>query len=211
MQCFDAIVIGCGGVGGAALYELARRGARALGIDRFPPGHGRGSSHGSSRIIRQAYFEHPDYVPLLLRAYDLWNALEARVGERLYDEVGLVEAGPSDGVVIPGVRTSARRHGLEIEELTAGEARRRWPALFVPDEMAVVFERHAGYLRVESKELPVTREVCHNRRRDFFMRYFINIPQRIYDGTYTLKLTIEDVKNQKFNQASIKFEVQGAN
>lgn len=65
--------------------------------------------------------------------------------------------------------------------------------------------------RVETKEFPVTREVCHNRRRDFFMRYFINIPKRIYDGAYTLKLTIEDVKNQKFNQASIKFEVKGAN
>ena len=73
---YDAIVLGVGGVGSAALFHLAARGARVLGLDRFPPGHDRGSSHGRNRIIRQAYFEHPDYVPLLVRAYQLWDELE---------------------------------------------------------------------------------------------------------------------------------------
>ncbi len=72
---FDCIVLGTGGAGSAALYHLAKRGCRALGIDRFPPGHDLGSSHGDTRIIRQAYFEHPDYVPLLFRAYELWAEL----------------------------------------------------------------------------------------------------------------------------------------
>src|SRR5262245_62563660 len=78
MPTFDAIVLGTGGVGSAALSALASRGVRALGLDRFPPGHARGSSHGQSRMIRQAYFEHPDYVPLLLRSYTLWAELEQR-------------------------------------------------------------------------------------------------------------------------------------
>ena len=80
---YDVIVIGCGGVGSAALYHLADRGARVLGIDQFEPGHDRGSSHGQTRVIRQAYFEHPDYVPLLRRAHDLWFELEQRQSRRL--------------------------------------------------------------------------------------------------------------------------------
>jgi len=80
MAHYDAIVIGTGGVGSAALFHLARRGVRALGLDRFPPGHDRGSSHGATRIIRQAYFEHADYVPLLLRAYELWAEISERQG-----------------------------------------------------------------------------------------------------------------------------------
>src|SRR5205823_10072872 len=80
---FDAIVIGAGGVGSAAMFHLATRGARVLGLDRFPPGHDRGSSHGRTRIIRQAYFEHPDYVPLLFRAYELWAELGQRRGRPL--------------------------------------------------------------------------------------------------------------------------------
>ena len=80
---YDAIVIGAaGGVGSAAMFHLASRGARVLGFDRFPPGHDRGSSHGRTRIIRQAYYEHPDYVPLLVRAYQLWDELGARAASR---------------------------------------------------------------------------------------------------------------------------------
>lgn len=73
MEHFDAIVLGTGGVGSAALYQLAKRGVRVLGLDPFPGAHSFGSSHGQTRIIRQAYFEHPDYVPLLRRAYELWG------------------------------------------------------------------------------------------------------------------------------------------
>ena len=112
MQTFDAIVLGSGGVGSAALFHLAARGLRALAIDRFPPGHDRGSSHGQTRIIRQAYSEHPNYVPMALRGYELWRELEERRGEQLLFPVGLLQIGPPDREVLPGTWASARAHGL---------------------------------------------------------------------------------------------------
>jgi sarcosine oxidase len=149
MDCYDAIVLGTGGVGTAALMHLARRGVRALGIDRFAPGHDRGSSHGHTRLIRQAYFEHPDYVPLLLRAFELWHDLEAAGGETLYQQVGLLEIGPPEGEVLRGVRASAAAHKLPIENLSAAESMRRFPAFRVPPDCQAVFETRAGYLLVE--------------------------------------------------------------
>jgi sarcosine oxidase len=150
MKRYDAIVLGVGGVGSAALYHLAHRGKRVLGIDRFPPGHDRGSSHGQSRIIRQAYFEHAGYVPLVLRAWQLWDELAERRGERLYEQVGLIQIGPPDGEVVSGVLESARMHGLEVERLTASEVMRRWPGFRATEEMAGAYERRAGYLKVET-------------------------------------------------------------
>lgn len=149
MKPYDVIVIGCGGVGAAALYHLARRGKRVLGLDRFLPGHALGSSHGDTRVIRLSYMEHPDYVPLLRRSYTLWEELQARVGRKLYHEVGLLQVGPPDGHVVPGVLASARLHGLDVEELAPAAARTRFPGLAVPDGMRAVFERRAGYLDVE--------------------------------------------------------------
>jgi sarcosine oxidase len=146
---YDVIVLGLGGVGSAALYHVARRGHRVLGIDQFAPPHDRGSTHGQTRIIRQAYFEHPDYVPLVLRAYDLWREMESATGEPLFEQVGLLEVGPADGVVVPGVLASAAQHRLAVEELTAAEAQRRFPAFRVPNDRAAVFEPTAGFLQVE--------------------------------------------------------------
>ncbi len=146
---YDVIVLGCGGVGSAALYHLASRGARVLGIDQFAPGHDRGSSHGQTRVIRQAYFEHPDYVPLLQRSYDLWFELEQRQSQPLYHQSGVLEIGPPDGEVVPGVLRSAREHDLAVEELTALDVQRRFPGFQMPDGMAAVFEKQAGFLRVE--------------------------------------------------------------
>ncbi len=147
---YDVIVLGAGGVGSAALCHLARRGAKVLGLDRFPPAHDRGSSHGRTRIIRQAYYEHPDYVPLTLRAYELWDELQQRRGEQLLHEAGLLQIGPSGGQVISGVRESARRHRLRVEELSAAEAVNRWSGLRVPAGMCGLYEPRAGYLRVEA-------------------------------------------------------------
>ncbi|HEX4143304.1 MAG TPA: N-methyl-L-tryptophan oxidase [Pirellulales bacterium] len=149
MKTCDVIVIGAGGVGTAAAAEVARRGARAIAIDRFPPGHDRGSSHGQTRIIRQAYFEHADYVPLLADAYRRWHGLEQRRGERLLDPVGLIEIGPAGGTVVGGVLASAAAHRLDVEQLSAGEIERNFPGLRVPETLVGVFERQAGYLHVE--------------------------------------------------------------
>jgi monomeric sarcosine oxidase len=145
----DVLVIGTGGVGSAACFHLARRGARVVGLDRFAGAHDRGSSHGETRIIRRAYFEHPDYVPLLRRSVALWRELEGLCGEELYREVGLVEIGPPDGVVVPNVLLAAREHALDVETLAEGELARRFPALRLPPGHRAVFEREAGFLFVE--------------------------------------------------------------
>ena len=148
-ETFDAVVLGVGGVGSAALYHLAARGLRVLGVDRFLPGHDRGSSHGQTRLIRQAYHEHPAYVPLVQRAYALWHELEQLSGRELYRQVGILEAGPADGQVMPGVLASARQHHLAVEQLDAAELARRFPGFCIPADFAAVFEAQAGYLRVE--------------------------------------------------------------
>jgi monomeric sarcosine oxidase len=149
MAAYDVIILGCGAAGGATLAHLARRGKRVLGLDRFGPPHDRGSSHGRTRMIRQAYFEHPDYVPLVLKAYEHWSALESAVGETLYRETGLLEIGPPEGHVVPGVKAAARHHHLEIEEFSAEAVEKRFPGFRVPRGMVGVFERHAGFLHVE--------------------------------------------------------------
>jgi monomeric sarcosine oxidase len=159
---FDVIVLGVGGVGSAALDQLARRGLRVLGLDRFPPGHDRGSSHGRTRLIRQAYFEHPDYVPLLKRAYELWADLSARAGKSLYHQVGLLQAGRLDGTVVPGVLASARQHGLDIEELSEEQVAARFPGLRVPPPLVALFERQAGYLDVEDCVREAAREAVEH-------------------------------------------------
>jgi sarcosine oxidase len=149
-ETFDCIVIGVGGFGGGALYHLARRGCRVLGIERFGVAHDRGSSHGETRIIRQAYFEHPDYVPLLLRAYELWRELESETGQTLMRLHGLLLAGPPDGEAIPGARLAASRHGLQLENLGADEIRRRFRGFRIPAGFDVVCEPRAGALDVEN-------------------------------------------------------------
>ncbi len=147
---YDVIVIGTGGVGSAAAYHLARRGAKVLGLDRFAGGHDRGASHGQTRIIRQAYFEHPEYVPLLKRAYELWGELEREGSEQLFFRVGLLQIGPDSGPVVHGVLESARLHQLTVERLDAAEIGRRWPAFRVPVGSVGAYEPGAGYLRVEA-------------------------------------------------------------
>jgi len=149
MASYDVIILGTGGVGSAAAFQAARRGAKVLGLDRFPGGHDRGSSHGQTRIIRQAYFEHADYVPLLLRAYELWRELERVAGEDLLHMVGLLQVGPPEGVVVRGVLEAARLHDLNVESLSANDVPRAFPGFRVPEGSVGVFEPAAGYLKVE--------------------------------------------------------------
>ncbi len=146
---WDLIVLGIGGVGSSAIYQAARRGLKVLGIEAFEPAHDRGSSHGESRVIRMAYFEHPDYVPLLRRSYQLWTNLERACGRTLFHRCGLLEVGPCDGIVVPGVIRSAEQHGLPIERLTIAQAEQRFSMFSIPSDMEIVFETNAGYLLVE--------------------------------------------------------------
>lgn len=149
MANWDVIVIGLGGVGSSAAYHTALAGRRVLGIEQFTPAHDQGSSHGQTRIIRQAYFEDPSYVPMLKRAYELWDQLESHVDERLFERTGLVELGPADGTVIPGILASAEQHQLPIEELSVSCCRERWPGLDGDEDWTIVIEKNAGFLRVE--------------------------------------------------------------
>ncbi|MFM7107476.1 MAG: N-methyl-L-tryptophan oxidase [Planctomycetaceae bacterium] len=149
MERFDVVVVGTGGMGAAAASHLARLNVRVLGLDRFPVAHDRGSSHGQTRLIRLAYYEHPDYVPLLRRAYDLWRDLEHEAGRTLLVESGLVMAGPPGCDLVAGAERSAGLHGLDLERLAPAEARRRWPAFTMPDDWEAVHEARGGYLSVE--------------------------------------------------------------
>jgi sarcosine oxidase len=137
-------------MGSAAAYHLAARGKRVLGLERHAPVHDRGSSHGESRIIRQAYFEDPAYVPLLLRAYELWEGLERETGRDLMSLVGALMIGPPDGALVSGSVASADEHGLPYEILSASELKRRYP-IFEPDpDVVALYEERAGFVRPEA-------------------------------------------------------------
>jgi sarcosine oxidase len=146
---YDVAVIGLGIMGAHAVAELAARGQKVIGIERFGPLHDRGSSHGDSRIIRLAYFEDPSYVPLLRRAYAKWAALEARSRETLLVPTGIVQIGARDGVLIEGVLRASAEHGIPHELLQPAEARRRFPTLVTADDEVAVFEPAGAYLRPE--------------------------------------------------------------
>jgi sarcosine oxidase len=150
MAQYDVVVCGLGVMGSAALYHLARRGRRVLGIDRYPPGHDRGSSHGETRIIRLAYFEHPSYVPLVRRAYELWRDIEVEAGRPLLHVTGIVEAGPPDGTLVTGTLAAARLHDIPHELLAASELTRRYPAFHLPPHFVGVVQRDGGFLEAEA-------------------------------------------------------------
>ena len=146
MDRYDVVVVGVGGMGSAALYHLARRGKRVLGLERFDVPNIMGSSHGVTRIIRLAYFEHSDYVPLLRRAYELWRELEVDAGEKLLHVTGIVEAGER---IYEGAVRSCADHGLPYEGIDGGELGRRYPAFRLPPELPVFLQQDGGFLLPE--------------------------------------------------------------
>ncbi len=146
---YDVIVVGVGGMGSAAAYYLARRGKRVLGLERFGIPHTMGSSHGHTRIIRLAYYEHPSYVVLLRRAYELWREIQETARERLLHITGSIDAGPEDSWVFKGSWESCKLHDLPHEVLTGAELRRRYPAYHLPPHSAAVLQPEGGFLTPE--------------------------------------------------------------
>jgi sarcosine oxidase len=146
---YDAIVIGVGGMGSAAVYHLARRGRRTLGLEQFDIPHDRGSSHGTNRIIRLAYWEHPSYVPLLRRAYELWRELEHRAGERLLIITGGIDAGPAGSKTVEGSLLSCTLHHLPHETMNAAELHRRFPGYRLTDGMVAIYQPDGGFVLSE--------------------------------------------------------------
>jgi sarcosine oxidase len=147
---YDVIILGLGGMGSAAAYHLASRGKRVLGLEQFGAVHSHGSSHGDSRIMRQAYHENPSYVPLARRAYELWEQLEQDCGAHIFQQTGGLMIGLPGSRVVEGTIRSATQYNLPFQVLQAQEMRRRFPVLHPRPEELAVYEDAAGYLRPEA-------------------------------------------------------------
>src|SRR3954469_22394621 len=146
---YDVAIAGLGGIGSAIAAHCAARGASVIGLEQFGPAHDRGSSHGRSRIIRQAYFEDPAYVPLVLRAYELWGELQNESHEDILSITGGVAIGSPGRRLITGCLGSARRYGLEHDLWDSREMRRRFPQFALADSEVAFYEEKAGYLKPE--------------------------------------------------------------
>lgn len=147
---YDVIVLGVGAMGSAVLYHLAKRGSRCLGLERFTIPHDRGSYHGATRIIRLAYHEHPCYVPLLRRSYELWRELERASGMQLLHITGSIDAGPPTSLVFEGARKSCELYDLPCEVLTCAELSQRFPGYRLPDDALALFQPDGGFLIPEA-------------------------------------------------------------
>jgi sarcosine oxidase len=147
---YDAVIVGLGAMGSAAAYHMAARGMRVLALDRYRPPHDLGSSHGETRLIREAYFEDPFYVPIVQRAYDLWMQLESEAGRPLMRLTGGLMIGPPDDALVTGAARSAEVHALPHERLSAGEVRRRYPGLEPEDHTVAIWEPRTGMLFPEA-------------------------------------------------------------
>lgn len=149
MKHFDVIVAGGGAMGSAAAWQLAKRGLSVACLDRFAPPHALGSSHGGTRIIREAYFEHPQYVPLVRRAYTLWDELAANVAKfPLYVLTGGAYIGPPNSTLLRGVQASVRAHAIAHDVLDPAALSQRYPALKAESGMQAIVEQRAGFLHV---------------------------------------------------------------
>lgn len=147
---FDAAVVGLGAHGSATAYHLASRGFKVIGFDRFSPPHELGSSSGETRIIREAYHEHPSYVPLVQRAYELWSLLEEQAGRTLYRQTRGLMLGSPRSATVSGARRSAKLHGIPHEMLDADQIRKRFPAYRPEPGTVALLEPRAGALFPEA-------------------------------------------------------------
>ncbi len=145
-QKYDVIVVGLGAMGSATTYQLARRGLRVLGLDANIRRHKKGSSHGTSRIIREAYLEGSDYVPMVQRAYALWRELEEEAGQELLKITGCLTIGEPQSTFVSGALASCKRFNLAHDYLGASEVNRRFPGYTLTENLAAVFEPNGGIL-----------------------------------------------------------------
>ena len=148
-QTYDVIVAGVGGMGSAACWQLARRGKRVLGLERFDIPHAQGSPHGLTRIIRLAYHESPAYVPMVRGAMVLWNEAAAQFGEQLLFTTGSLDAEPEGGTLVADSLAACREHDLPYEILTAAEINRRFPAFSLPANHHGLFQPDGGFVASE--------------------------------------------------------------
>lgn len=143
---FNVIVVGVGGMGSATCYHLAKRGQRVLGLEKNNIPHDLGSSHGYTRIIRLAYYEHPSYVMLLKRAYELWDEIERVTGEKIFYKTGSIDAGPADSWVFKGSHRSVVEHGISHEVLTGIELAQKYPGYQLPHDHMALYQEDGGFI-----------------------------------------------------------------
>ncbi len=148
MPGYDVAIIGLGAMGSFTALELARRGASVIGFDRFCPPHEQGSHGGETRAFRTIYTEHPDYVPLMKRALELWERLAAEDRPELLTWTGVLSLGEPDSPLLDGVQQSADVHGLPVQVLSADEVRSRFPALNPPENFTGLLDDRAGLIDV---------------------------------------------------------------
>ena len=146
---FDVIVVGVGGMGSAACWQLARRGQRVLGLERFDIPHAMGSSHGLTRIIRLPYWQGGPYVPMLKRAYALWREAETAYGEQLLFLTGLIQGGPDGGDDFAETLACCRENGFAHEILDAGEVNRRFAGFDLPPDHRLLYQPDGGFVASE--------------------------------------------------------------
>ncbi|TCP20726.1 sarcosine oxidase [Scopulibacillus darangshiensis] len=169
---YDVIIIGLGAMGSTSAYQLAKRGQKVLGLEQFGPAHDKGSSHGGSRIIRQSYFEDPAYVPLLLRAYELWDEIGRESGEEVLTVTGGLMMGPPDSVTVSGSIKSAKKWDLEYELLNPDDIRRRFPLFNPSPNTMALYEEKAGFVR---PELSVYTHLLQAEKHGADLRFFESV------------------------------------
>ena len=143
---YDVIVVGVGGMGSATAYHLARRELDVLGLEQYDIPHTKGSSHGHTRIIRRAYYEDPSYIPLVERAYDLWDQLADETGRDIIHRTGSIDAGLPDDPVFAGSKASCDEHDIPYEILDGAELAERFPGYQLPEEYQAVYQPDGGFV-----------------------------------------------------------------
>lgn len=161
VKSYDVIVIGLGAMGSSASYHFAKRGLKVLGLEQFDMAHALGSSHGETRLIRKAYFEHPSYVPLLYRSYELWAELEKISGKKLFHQTGLTIFGSKDSKVLQGIRKSSEMYSIPTEENNFQECKKLFPQFEIPEGFSGISEPTGGYLEVEK----CVETYCHEAQK----------------------------------------------
>jgi sarcosine oxidase len=148
-KIFDVIVLGVGSMGSSACYHLAKRCFKVLGIEQFDIPHEQGSHTGQSRIIRKAYGEDAEYVPLLEKAYQNWLMLESETGSQVYYETGLTYFGALDDPFLKTVKDSSRKYNIPLNDLTAEDCNYKYPQFNLPQNFQRLEEPEAGFITPE--------------------------------------------------------------
>ena len=159
---FDVIVLGVGSMGSSTCYYLAKQGVKVLGLEQFDIPNELSSHAGQTRIIRKAYFEHPDYVPLLEKSYQNWKHLEDITGTQVYFKTGLLYFGNSNHPVMKGVHASANKYNIKLDTLSAKDMKTTYPQINISNDFEKLFEPEAGFITPERAILLYTDKALQN-------------------------------------------------